>query len=149
MIQTRKKRKSTRITVNHECLRRKAKDLSMAKNQKISATDEVWESGELGLDEKFVRVSKSVDEDKLNATLGLTPVSIRLQKALIEDFKIIAGFNGIGYQPLMRQVLTRFADCERKRIMRELHAEQRREADEKASQEGDDSTDGSDGRKCA
>ncbi len=42
-----------------------------------------------------------------------------LQKSLIEDLKHIATLNGIGYQPLIRQILTRFADAEKKRILRE------------------------------
>jgi hypothetical protein len=43
-----------------------------------------------------------------------------LQKSLIEDFKAIASLNGIGYQPLMRQILKRFVDCEKKRIIKEF-----------------------------
>jgi len=53
----------------------------------------------------------------------LQPISIRLEKSLIEDFKFIAILNRIGYQPLIRQVLKRFADCEKKRILREHAAE--------------------------
>ena len=92
----------------------------MAKTPKITASDEAWESGALGLDEEFVRVAQEIDEAKIDESVGLVPVSIRLQKSLIEDFKIIAKYNGIGYQPMMRQILTRFADCEKKRILREL-----------------------------
>ena len=96
----------------------------MSKNPKIESTEEAWESGELGRDEKYARVSKSVDEKAIDEGLGLIPVTIRLQQSLVEDIKFIAELNGIRYQPLMRQVLTRFANCELKRITRDLMEEQ-------------------------
>jgi hypothetical protein len=43
---------------------------------------------------------------------------------LIEDFKLIGQLHGISYQPLMRQILQRFADSEKKRVLRELAYEQ-------------------------
>lgn len=96
----------------------------MAKSmKKIKGTPEAWDNGDLGRDEEFVRVSKSVSEEALNAAAELHPISIRLQKSLIEDFKMIADIHGIGYQPLIRQVLKRFADSEKKRILREKSAE--------------------------
>lgn len=96
----------------------------MAKSmKKIEGTPEAWESGDLGREEEYVRVSKGVNEDALNAAAELQPISIRLQKSLIEDFKMIADIHGIGYQPLIRQVLKRFADSEKKRILREKSAE--------------------------
>jgi hypothetical protein len=59
--------------------------------------------------------------DKINDALELHPISIRLNKSLIEDLKMIADLNGLGYQPLIRQVLTRFTDCEKKKILQEFH----------------------------
>ena len=93
--------------------------------KKIVGTPEAWEDGSLGQEERFVRVSKNVDDDALNEAVGLQPISIRLQKSLIEDFKMIAEINGIGYQPLIRQVLKRFADSEKRRILREKSADMR------------------------
>lgn len=93
--------------------------------KKIVGAPEAWEDGSLGQDEKFVRVSKEVDDAALNDAAGLQPISIRLQKSLIEDFKMIAEINGIGYQPLIRQVLKRFADAEKRRILREKSADMR------------------------
>lgn len=98
--------------------------------KKIENTPEAWEDGSLGRDEEYVRVSKNVDEAALNEAAGLQPISIRLQKSLIEDFKMIAEINGIGYQPLIRQVLKRFADAEKKRILRERAAEFRELGDD-------------------
>lgn len=99
---------------------------------KIVSSDESWDERELGGDPNYVKVSEGVNEAQLDEAAGLVPVSIRLQKALIEDFRFIAELTGrdIGYQTLMRQVLNRFAECEKKRILREL-AEQKREQREK------------------
>lgn len=93
--------------------------------KKIVGTPDAWEDGSLGREEEFVRVSKNVDDAALNEAAGLQPISIRLQKSLIEDFKMIAKINGIGYQPLIRQVLKRFADSEKRRILREKSADMR------------------------
>jgi hypothetical protein len=58
-------------------------------------------------------------------------ISIRLQKSLIEDFKMIASLNGnIGYQTLMKQIMHRFVTCEKKRIFKELVSEKIREQQE-------------------
>jgi predicted DNA binding CopG/RHH family protein len=99
----------------------------MGRSKKTDASDEAWDSGQLGRNAEFVRVSAGLDESKIDQAIGLTPVSIRLQQSLIEDFKVIAKFNGIGYQPLMRQVLTRFAEAEKKSILRDLLVEQGRD----------------------
>lgn len=90
---------------------------------KIPDTEEAWLSGELGMDEEFVAVAPDDDESLINDQLDLQPISIRLEKSLIEDFKLIAAMHGLGYQPLMRQSLKRFADCEKKRILREAAAD--------------------------
>ncbi len=92
----------------------------MTSKEKIPGTDEAWDRLELGADPNYVKVLQDVDEQAINDALELRPISIRLHKSLIEDFKLIAELNNIGYQPLMRQVLTRFADCEKKRILREV-----------------------------
>ncbi|MFC4258439.1 hypothetical protein ACFOZ5_05235 [Marinobacter lacisalsi] len=105
--------------------------------KKIQGTPEAWEDGSLGREEEFVRVSKAVDDAALNEAAGLQPISIRLQKSLIEDFKMIAEINGIGYQPLIRQVLKRFADAEKKRILREKSAEMRSLGDDDHSHDPD------------
>lgn len=94
-------------------------------SKKIAGTPEAWEDGSLGQDAEFVRVAENTDDAALNEAVGLQPISIRLQKTLIEDFKRIAEINGIGYQPLIRQVLKRFADAEKRRILREMSTEMR------------------------
>jgi hypothetical protein len=97
----------------------------MNSEYKIPSTDEAWESGELGEDEAYVSVYTNSDLDTaIDNALGLKAISIRLQVSLIEDLRMIGTRNGIGYQTLVRQILTRFAECEKKQILRELLAEQ-------------------------
>lgn len=95
--------------------------------KKIKGTHEAWESGQLGASEAHVK-ALSVKDTKadlalINEHLGLQPISIRLEQSLIEDFKAIASINGLGYQTLMRQALKRFADCEKKDILRRAASE--------------------------
>lgn len=104
---------------------------------KIPGTEEAWESGRLGADEKHVS-QLSAEElareaELIDDSLGLQPISIRLEKSLIDDFKSIATINGLAYQTLMRQALKRFADCEKKRILSQLAAEAAVKKAEKAA----------------
>lgn len=87
--------------------------MSITTNQKdFNAQTEKWENGELGRDEAYVqRASKSPQMDD---ALALQMISIRLPKDLIETFKLIGAVHGMGYQPLMRTTLQRFADSELK-----------------------------------
>jgi uncharacterized protein (DUF4415 family) len=90
----------------------------------IPDTEEAWSSGELGREEEYAAVAPDENVDVIiNEHLGLQLISIRLEKSLIEDYKLIAKMNGLGYQPLMRQILKRFADSEKNRILREVAAE--------------------------
>ncbi|HAN56608.1 MAG TPA: hypothetical protein DCQ77_10720 [Betaproteobacteria bacterium] len=88
-------------------------------NLSIPDTEEAWSSGELGRTEEFAAVAPDDFESIVNDHLDLQPISIRLEKSLIEDFKLIAALHGLGYQPLMRQALRRFAECEKKQLLRD------------------------------
>ncbi|HEU4855559.1 MAG TPA: hypothetical protein VFS89_09825 [Nitrosospira sp.] len=90
----------------------------MSYRETIESTKEEQDSGELGATEEFVTIAPE-DVQALTDKHHLQPVSIRLEKSLIEDFKLIASMYGIGYQPLMRHILKRFADSEKKQILRE------------------------------
>lgn len=109
--------------------------MTTAKHKTIPDTDEAWESGQLGRDADYAeRLPDDADtEAMIDEALGLQPISIRLEKSLIEDFKLIASLHGLGYQPLMRQALLRFADCEKKRILQEVAAAQVRARKTKAA----------------
>lgn len=91
---------------------------------RIAASDEAWDEGALGRDAahaKRVAISPA-HRAKLDAKMELEPISIRLPKQLLADLKAIAGHNGLGYQPLIRQVLTRFAHAELKSYARDAMA---------------------------
>jgi hypothetical protein len=78
------------------------------KNTHNDSINDKWESRELGATEKYVKKLSQEEELVIDDALGLQVVSIRLQKKLIAAFKAIAKDEGIGYQPLMRQVLTHY-----------------------------------------
>ena len=102
----------------------------MSKEKKIRGTDEAWENRELGCDENYVAKS-DITKEIIDGALDLKSISLRLPISLIDDFKLIANLNGLGYQTLMRQILKRFADSEIKRIVRECLLT-KEEEDEKA-----------------
>lgn len=77
---------------------------------------ERWENRELGASEEFVRIAVG-ESEKLDERLGLQLISIRLPKTLIADLKVIAGHHEMGYQPMIRELLKRFADAEKKRLL--------------------------------
>jgi len=81
-----------------------------------------WESRELGADPKFAR-STSVPasfHELLNKSNNMQMISIRLPKDLINDLKNISTSQKMGYQALVREVLKRFVDAEKKIMYREL-----------------------------
>lgn len=94
----------------------------MKKQTKIQSTTEAWETGKLGENLASARIAPPELSAEIDASLGMQMISIRLPKSVIEDFKVMAQIEGIGYQPLMRTALIRFAECEAKRVMRDYAA---------------------------
>lgn len=84
----------------------------MTPDNKIKGTPDAWENGDLGRDDGHVRRSTPEREKSVEDSLDLQMISIRLQKELIHELKFIARFHGIGYQPLIRDVLGRFSRSE-------------------------------------
>ncbi len=82
----------------------------------------------VGEEEQFVATVQGQMDKSIDDVLGLQPISIRLQKDLIENLKGLAQLNGLGYQPLIRQILTRWVDCELKRVLNEKLAAERANA---------------------
>jgi uncharacterized protein (DUF4415 family) len=78
-----------------------------ARIQKKHDTDK-WEKRELGATEKYAAPSSKDESDSVDSALGLQLISIRLQANLIDELKELAVQEGLGYQPLMRMVLTRY-----------------------------------------
>lgn len=88
----------------------------MKNKGKIIGTVEAWEDGSLGRDAEHAAPASAELAQQVDDALGLQMISIRLHKELIDDFKMIAQFHKLGYQPLMRDALKRFAEAEVKKI---------------------------------
>lgn len=86
------------------------------KTEKIVSSAEAWESGELGRSVEHAVVAPAGTAQQIEDALGMQMISIRLPKDLIEEFKMIAQFHSLGYQPLMRDALKRFAEAEIKKL---------------------------------
>ena len=99
----------------------------MSNKDKIPGTEEAWESEQLGADEKYAKAVDGKLTCQIDEALGLQMISIRLEKGLIESFKMLGEFHGIGYQPLMRDALKRFADGEMKAIVSGMVESQRKQ----------------------
>lgn len=89
--------------------------------------DDAWDTGNLGQD---INSAKSVEltpeqQQAIDDAVGLQMISIRLPKSLIDDFKFIGEANGIKYQTLMRQCLSRFAHTEMKHMARKAASTQK------------------------
>ena len=80
----------------------------MSTKEKILGTEEAWESEQLGADRKHARPASHETAKQVDDALGLQTISVRLDKSLMESFKILASFHGVGYQSLMRDALQRF-----------------------------------------
>ncbi len=80
-------------------------------------TKQAQDGRTLGAAAEFVGVADASHEQALEDALELQAISIRLPKELIRNYKLIAEFHGVGYQPLMRDVLQRFVAAELKHIL--------------------------------
>lgn len=87
-------------------------------SNKISGTETYWEDGTLGNSLEHAELSPNRLED-IDQALAMQSISIRLNGTLIDDLKLIAEINGLGYQPLIRRVLTRFVESETKKLLRD------------------------------
>ncbi|HEV7776908.1 MAG TPA: hypothetical protein VGO76_08590 [Luteibacter sp.] len=78
---------------------------------KIPGSAENRESGHLGLNKATAKVVTQEEAAAVDQAAGLNmhPISIRLPVELISQMKEIAEHHGIGYQPLIRDVIQRWA----------------------------------------
>lgn len=79
-----------------------------------------WESGEYGRSGDHVGVAPEEESLQLDSDLAMKLVSIRLPIPLIDALKAIAGHHGVAYQPMIRDLLMRFARSEFLQIHAEL-----------------------------
>ncbi len=89
----------------------------MANKERIQSSAEAWESGSLGRSMAHARRAPEEMERNIDDALGLQAISIRIPKAVIETYKMLAKIHGVGYQPLMRDALCRFAEAEMKQLL--------------------------------
>jgi hypothetical protein len=94
------------------------------KLEAVPVTPDPWESGELGRDPTQAECAPPELKLEIDAAIAMQPISIRLQKDLLAELKLIADYRGIGYQPLIRDILGRFARSELMTIARELQEEE-------------------------
>lgn len=78
---------------------------------------EKWENGDLGMSADSVQISE--DSDSLDSALGMQLISIRLEKKLIANLKRIAAHHNVAYQPMVRDLLNRFATAELKLMLKQ------------------------------
>jgi hypothetical protein len=88
----------------------------MKSKERIVGTANAWENGELGRDAKHAVPASTELAQQVDDALGMQMISIRLPKELIDEYKTLAQFHKLGYQPLMRDALKRFATTELKKI---------------------------------
>ncbi|WP_157255894.1 hypothetical protein [Pelomonas sp. Root1217] len=85
---------------------------------RVEASADDWgPTGPLGNDPAHAR--KAEESSNVDDVLGLHPISIRFTKELVRDLKAIAQLNGMGYQPLIREICKRFVDAEKRAILRD------------------------------
>jgi predicted DNA binding CopG/RHH family protein len=89
--------------------------------KRIKNTAQSWDERKLGAQAEFVGVAATSHEEALQEALEMQAISIRLPKSLVRNYKLIADFHGVGYQPLMRDVLQRFVAPELQHILEKQH----------------------------
>lgn len=97
---------------------------------KIAATDEAWEERKLGANAAHAQVAGAEHLAALDDAFGMQAISIRMPKHMIEAYKLIAAYHGVGYQPLMRDILQRFIP-EGLREIQAHHQQKATEAEER------------------
>lgn len=91
--------------------------MSTTRKSTVANRECPWESGALGQSEEYVRVATDAEMQEVDDALELQMISIRLQKGLLGALKEIARHHGIGYQPMIRDLLNRFAVSEIRTIL--------------------------------
>lgn len=87
---------------------------------KIEGSIENWEKGVLGMDMESAERVSAEEAAAIDKAAGMQLISIRLERDLISALKSIAKYHGIGYQPMVRDLLRRFAISETKDVYSKL-----------------------------
>lgn len=89
----------------------------MAKKASIPSTTEAWEERKLGADAAHAKRAPQEIQDAVDEAIGMQAISIRLPKSTIDTYKALAKMHGVGYQPLMRDAICRWAEGELKQMI--------------------------------
>lgn len=107
----------------------------MSREKEIVSSIESWESGALGGDAEFAVPAPDIDQALLDEAVGIKPISIRLDAKMIDELKLFSEMHGMKYQPLIRVILGRWLDAEKKMYLKYRQAENcRQEEIEKQDQ---------------
>lgn len=87
----------------------------MATRKKYTTED--WDSRAVGASPEHAVAAPKSENDAVDAALGLRSIAIRLPVEMIDQYKLLAHFHGVGYQPLMRDVLARFVPQAMKELL--------------------------------
>ncbi|GKT26004.1 hypothetical protein [Acidovorax sp. SUPP3334] len=96
----------------------------------FAGTDEAWENRSLGADAAHAEVASAEHMAALDESMGMQSISIRLPKSMIDAYKLIGAHHGVGYQPLMRDILQRFIPDGLKEVL-EHHQKKASQADDR------------------
>lgn len=80
--------------------------------------EELWDNRELGASEEFAKRASPEREKAVRDSLNLHMISIRLPEDVIIQLKNLAHAEGIGYQPFIRQIITRYTRAHAKDLAR-------------------------------
>lgn len=89
----------------------------MGKKTSIASSTDAWEDRTLGASRAHARPAPAETEAAIEQALGLQAISIRLPRSVIETYKALAQMHGVGYQPLMRDAICRWAESELKQMV--------------------------------
>lgn len=112
----------------------------MASTKKTVAK-QPWESFDDDLEQRAFEMD-AAEAEKIDEAVGLQMISIRLERTLLSNLKLIAKHHGVGYQPLIRDLLNRFARSELLSILHDLESQQK-EIEERANKEAAKSSEAS------
>jgi uncharacterized protein (DUF4415 family) len=99
--------------------------IAKIKKVKTPNSAEAWDQGDFGREIKYAKSTEKKLGSQIDDALDLQMISIRLEKDLIESFKLLGTKYDMGYQPLMREALKRFVEGEFKLIASEALEKQR------------------------
>lgn len=105
----------------------------MSTAKKISGTEIAWDDRTLGASEEHAALAPQELQEQVEESLAMQMISIRLPKQVITLFKALAEIEGIGYQPLMREALTRFAEGEARHLVVEIARKEKRQKKERTA----------------